>query len=70
MDSRGIRRGQCVIAECDCEQYIPPADGIILKCEYCGDPPAKHRNLSVSSEPVSKDITYGRFILILRGSQQ
>ena len=54
MDARGIRRGQCLIDGCDCDQYIPPADENIFKCEYCGDPPAKHKKVPDSVSPPSQ----------------
>ena len=41
-DARGVLRGAC--SSCACDGYLRPESG--AKCEGCGHPPGKHKNLS------------------------
>ena len=45
-DSRGIERGKCRVDDCDCTEFVTSDE---MSCGYCGDPPAKHENLSATS---------------------
>ena len=45
-DSRGQSRKNCLVKDCDCEEYERPGeDEGSNKCSYCGWPPAKHRGV-------------------------
>ena len=48
-DVRGIGRGRCEEAACDCTSYQKPDTG--LKCFTCGHSPVKHISLSSQDSP-------------------
>ena len=44
--SRGQSRKNCLVKDCDCEEYERPGeDEGSNKCSYCGCPPAKHKRV-------------------------
>ena len=45
-DSRGQLRKECLVKDCDCDEYERPGeDEGSNKCSYCACPPAKHRRV-------------------------
>ena len=58
-DSRGICRGSCTLAGCDCFGYTGGSDG--MKCLRCLHPPGKHQNLTTSVPAASVQSGVGQF---------
>ncbi|CAC5414035.1 unnamed protein product [Mytilus coruscus] len=51
VDQRGINRGKCKVADCDCTEFHLVQDALF--CGYCGDPPAKHQDLAAPTTSTS-----------------
>ncbi|KXJ16276.1 hypothetical protein AC249_AIPGENE28286 [Exaiptasia diaphana] len=64
-DSRGHSRKECLVKDCDCEDYERPTgdDEGSKKCSYCGCPPAKHKrvesNIAKESNKTNPDARGG-----------
>lgn len=56
-DNRGHSRKECLVKDCDCEEYERPGeDENCNSCSYCGCPPAKHKRDDSSNSQSSVTI--------------
>ena len=57
-DSRAHKRKECLVNDCDCEEYERPVDSDnINNCSFCSCPPTKHRRVDPSSNDLQSKRT-------------